>query len=92
MKKSIAKISIFWHHVILMKFQHNTLKLIDSETISEQDFLKVLCWHDWFYSFSDDGRVYDYGFGESRFIEEAIKGREECRKIYTDFMEKRRKM
>lgn len=44
-------------------------------------FDELLGFHDWFYAFSDDGRVWRKGEEETRIIEEVVKKDPKCKQL-----------
>lgn len=53
--------------------------------MSEEEFLKMLKAHDWYYQYSDDHRVWSKGRAESQAIFAAMKANPELGKIYQEY-------
>jgi len=53
--------------------------------VSLQDYYNLLLWHDWFYMYSDDGRVYRKGEAEKARLEALAKQSPEHKALLEGF-------
>ena len=52
-----------------------------------QEYWDLLCKHDWYYEFTDDGKKHSQGSWERKAIVELSSTSTEFLKLYTDFMQ-----
>jgi len=57
--------------------------------MSQEEFLKLLETHDWFYMYSDDHRYYTKGSDESARIQAIMKDDKELQEVYKNYVEER---
>jgi uncharacterized alpha-E superfamily protein len=54
--------------------------------ITTEEFFNACMKHDWYYEFSDDGRVYNRGKEAERLLESYIATNDTFKNIYNDFI------
>lgn len=55
--------------------------------MNNEDFIKLLSTHDWYYSYSDDHSAWKQGAAQSRVINEAMRDNDALKALYKQYRE-----